>query len=348
MRKRVLLTGVGGFIGSHCLRYFLDHTDWHIVGLDSFRHKGNYSRLDDIHADGSRVTILKHDLTVPIDFALESRIMGRELEGGKVVEPGIDYIISMASDSAVERSVSDPGACWRNNCELVYNMLEFARKVKPAKFFQISTDEIYGDCPPGYSHPEWDTVLPSNPYAASKAAQEALCISYWRSFHVPVVITNCMNCIGITQDKEKFLPKLIWKIATGQEMEIYSDPLPDGTTHIGTRFYLHCENHADALVWLAEREIAKYGGEVRVPDKYNICGEVELNNLEMAELVASIMGKKLKYKLVSSASARPGYDRRYALNGDKIRKLGWKAPVEFEEGLEQIIRWQLDHPWWVV
>ncbi len=131
-----MLTGVGGFIGSHCLRYFLDHTDWHIIGLDSFRHKGTYSRLDDIYADGERVTLLKHDLTVPIDFALESRIMGRELEGNRVIEPGLDYIISMASDSAVERSVSDPGACWRNNCELVYNMLEFARKVKPRIFFR--------------------------------------------------------------------------------------------------------------------------------------------------------------------------------------------------------------------
>ena len=347
MKKRVLLTGVGGFIGSHCLRYFLDHTDWHIIGLDSFRHKGTYSRLDDIYADGERVTLLKHDLTVPIDFALESRIMGREIENGKVVEPGLDYIISMASDSAVERSVSDPGtvrattASWFTTCW--NSLVRRSRRV----FFQISTDEIYGDCPPGYSHPEWDTILPSNPYAASKAAQEALCISYWRSFHVPVVITNCMNCIGITQDKEKFLPKLIWKIVTGQEMEIYADPLPDGTNHIGTRFYLHCENHADALVWLSKKPVARYG-DVRVPDKYNICGEVELNNLEMAELVADIMGKPLKYKLVSSQSARPGYDRRYALNGDKIRSMGWKAPVEFEEGLVRIIQWQLDHPWWVV
>lgn len=348
MKKRVLLTGVGGFIGSHCLKYFIDHTDWHIVGLDSFRHKGNYSRLDDIYADGGRVTILKHDLTVPIDFALESRIMGRELEDGKVVEPGLDYVISMASDSAVERSVSDPGSCWRNNCELVYNMLEFARKVKPKAFFQISSDEIYGDCPPGYSHPEWDTVLPSNPYAASKAAQEALCISYWRSFHVPVVITNCMNVIGITQDKEKFLPKLIWKIATGQDMEIYADPLPGGGYHIGTRFYIHANNHADALVWLSERPVAAYKDEVRMPDKYNICGEVELNNLEMARLVAKIMRKTLNYKLVSSQSARPGYDRRYALDGAKLKGLGWSPPVGFEDGLEDIIRWQLDHPWWVV
>ncbi len=346
--KRVLLTGVGGFVGSHCLRYFLDKTDWHIVGLDSFRHKGNYSRLDDIHADGSRVTILKHDLTVPIDSALENRIMGRDLVNGVVSEKKLDYIFSVASDSAVERSVSDPGACWKNNCDLIYNMLEFARKVQPERFFQLSTDEIYGDCPPGYSHPEWDTVLPSNPYAASKAAQESLCISYWRSFHIPVMLLNCMNIVGITQDKEKFLPKLIWKIATNQEMEVYADPLPDGSHYIGTRFYLHANNLADSFVWLSDKPLAMHKDGSRIPDRYNICGEVELNNLEMAQLVADIMGRKLRYKLVASQSARPGYDRRYALNGDKIKNLGWKAPVELEQGLEDIIRWQLDHPWWVI
>lgn len=346
--KRVLLTGVGGFVGSHCLRYFLDHTDWHIVGLDSFRHKGVYSRLDDIYADGSRVTILKHDLTVPIDIALENRIMGRDLVSGKVTEKKLDYIFNVASDSAVERSVSDPGSCWKNNCDLIYNMLEFSKKVQPSMFLQISTDEVYGDCPPGYSHPEWDVILPSNPYAASKAAQEALCISYFRSFCAPVMIVNCMNLIGITQDKEKFLPKLIWKIATGQEMEIYSDPLPDGSNHIGTRFYLHANNLANALIWLSDKSLSLYKNGDKMPDRYNICGEMELNNLEMAQLVAEIMGYPLKYKLVASQSARPGYDRRYALDGNKIKKMGWKAPIEFEDGLESIIRWQLDHPWWVV
>lgn len=227
-------------------------------------------------------------------------------------------------------------------------MLEFARKVKPKIFFQVSTDEVYGDCPEGYAHPEWDVIMPSNPYAASKAAQEALAISYWRTFDVPVVLTNCMNCIGTWQDKEKFLPKLIWKIATGQEMEIYADPQPDGSYKIGSRYYLHVENHADVFVYLSQQPFSMYKNGDQRPDRYNVVGEVELNNLEMAQLVAEIMGKELKYKLVPSESARRGYDRRYALDGSLLLQKGWRPPVEFKEGLKRIVDWTIQHPWWLV
>lgn len=348
--KRVLLTGVGGFIGVHFLKYYLANTDWHIIGLDSFRHKGTYSRLNEIEIPQDRFTLLKHDLTVPIDIQLENRIMSRRInERGSVVESKLDAIINLASDSAVERSVSDPGWCWRNNTELIYNMLELARRVKPKAFFNISTDEIYGDCPfESEGHHEWDVVSPSNAYAASKAAQEALAISYWRSYGVPVVLTNCMNCIGSMQDKEKFLPKIIWKIATDQPMDIYVDYDKDGNRLIGSRRYLHCENHADIFKFLIDKPIASYSKGDRLPDRYNVVGEVELNNLEMAEAVAKIMGKTLKPNFISSESARPGYDRRYALKPGKLESLGWQRPVEFYDGLEKIVKWTLDHPWWVV
>lgn len=341
--KRVLLTGASGFIGFHCLKYFLEKTDWFVVCLDSFRHKGTYSRLSELNLDSERCSVLRHDLAVPIDDTLANKILG----GGAGKSGDIDMIINMASDSAVERSVSDPASCWRNNCELILNMLEFARKAKPSVFFQVSSDEVYGDCPEGYAHPEWDVICPSNPYAASKAAQEALSISYYRTFGVPVVITNTMNTIGTCQDKEKFLPKIIWKVATDQPMEIYSDLLPDGTVKIGSRFYIHAENHADAFVWLSERPVSRYAEGTLLPDRYNVVGDVELNNLELAQMVAEIMGKKLNYRLVQSESARPGYDRRYALNGSKMSKMGWKPPLEFEEGLRKIIKWTLDHPWWI-
>lgn len=346
--KRVLLTGASGFIGYHCLKYFLEKTDWFVVCLDSFRHKGRYSRLSELELDPERVLVLKHDLTVPIDEALENKILGRRMNlSGGLVDDRLDLIINMASDSAVERSVSDPGQCWKNNCDLVFNMLEFARRTKPEIFFQVSSDEVYGDCPEGYAHPEWDIITPSNPYAASKAAQEALAISYFRTFDVPVVITNTMNTIGTCQDKEKFLPKIIWKVATDQTMEIYSDTYPDGSVKVGSRFYLHAENHADVFVWLSEKPVARYSRGYHRPDRYNVVGEVELNNLELAQMVAEIMGKELKYRLVKSESARPGYDRRYALNGSKLKEMGWVAPVGFREGLENIIKWTLNHPWWI-
>jgi hypothetical protein len=152
---------------------------------------------------------------------------------------------------------------------------------------------------------------------------------------------------GSDAQKEKFLPKIIWKVATGQKMEIYADPKPDGSFKIGTRFYLHAENHADVFVWLSGRSPARYSLGHRRPDRYNVVGDVELDNLQLAEMVAEIMGKPLLYELVSSESARPGYDRRYALDGSMLRDLGWTPPVGFREGLERIVRWTLDHPWWI-
>lgn len=338
MSKRVLLTGASGFIGHHCLKYFLENTDWFVVCLDSFRHKGTYSRLCEIDIPKERCLVLNHDLSVPLDYVLENRIND---------DSGLDIIINMASDSAVERSVSDPGSCWRNNCELVYNVLEFARRAKPDVFFQISTDEVYGDCSDGRSHHEWDVICPSNPYAASKASQEALAISYFRTYGVPVVITNCMNVVGARQDREKFLPKLIHRVATGQTMDIYADFDSAGEPVIGSRFYLHAENHADAIVWLAGRRPSIYSEGAARPDRYNIVGELELNNLELALMVAEIIGKELKYRLVPSKSARPGYDMRYALDGSKISGEGWKPPIPFRRGLEEIIRWTMDNPWWL-
>lgn len=342
--KRVLLTGASGFIGFHCLKYFLEKTDWFIVCLDSFRHKGTYSRLSELDLNPDRTLVLKHDLCVPIDDVLKNKILGRD---SKLVDGHIDIIINMASDSAVERSVSNPGNCWRNNCELIYNMLELARTIKPKVFFQVSSDEVYGDCPEDYSHKEWDVILPSNPYAASKAAQEALAISYYRTFNVPVVITNTMNTIGTCQDKEKFLPKIIWKVATDQVMDIYSDTMPDGSLKIGTRFYLHAENHADVFVWLSDKNVSLFENGEPVPDRYNVVGDLELNNLDLALMVAELMGKKLKYNLVKSNSARPGYDKRYALDGSKLKNLGWNPPLEFKEGLKNIIDWTMKHPWWI-
>ena len=353
MAKRVLFTGHGGFVGHHCLEYFLEHTDWEFVCLDSFRHKGTVRRVVEVGGDNPRVKTYKHDLATPIDPQLENLIFERWIdEKGIVREKPINFIINMASESAVERSTVDPVSCLHNNWHLSINMLEFARTCKNLELFmQISTDEVYGEAPEDDAHSEWAPILPSNPYAASKAAQEAMAISYWRSYNLPIVITNTMNIIGERQDPEKFLPKIIQKVARGEEMPIYAD----SEDSIGSRIYLDALNMADAIVFLAKQEPSRYldmvaagnTGDTR-PDRYNICGETELDNLELAKLVAKYMDKELKYHLVSSESARPGYDRRYALNGDKMADLGWKAPYTFEQSLERIVKWTLEHPHWVV
>jgi dTDP-glucose 4,6-dehydratase len=351
MPKRVLLTGHGGFVGSHCLEYFLEKTDWEIICIDSFRHKGTVRRVVETVANNPRVKTYVHDLTVPIDPQLENLLFERWLDNGIIREKPIHYIINMASESAVERSVTDPISCMNNNWHLGVNMLEFARKSKGLELFvQISTDEVYGEAPKDSAHKEWSPIVPSNPYAASKAAQEAIAISYFRSFNLPIVITNCMNLIGERQDVEKFLPKIVKMVAMDQEMPIYGDSI----SNIGTRIYLHCKCLADALIFISKRKPTCYldaikQGQANIrPDRYNICGDQEINNLELAQMVAKIMGKPLKYRLIPSESARPGYDRRYALDGSKLRNLGWTAPMNLEESLEKIVAWTLANPHWLV
>lgn len=356
--KRVLLTGHGGFVGHHCLEYFLENTDWELICIDSFRHKGTPRRVIEVSEDNPRVKTYKHDLTVPFDPQLQNLIFDRHIDDrGNVVEKPIHYIINMASESAVERSASDPVSCLRNNYELAINMLEFARSCKELELFvQVSTDEVYGEAGPNEAHKEWDVIKPSNPYAASKAAQEAMAIAYWRTYNLPLIITNTMNIIGERQDAEKFLPKIIQKVALGEEMPIYGDS-PES---IGSRIYLHAKNMASALVFLIK---ASEGEEVgnqyqwlvdqgitagAVPGRYNVCGDVELNNLELAQMVADIMGKELKYKLIPSESARAGYDRRYALDGSKMKELGWVPCMTFRESLEKVVKWTLENPHWAV
>lgn len=338
MSERALLTGAGGFIGCHTLAHIMHNTDWEVVATDSFRHKGKTDRIEEMlvaHPDWrERTTVITHDLTAPFSDQMISRI-------GK-----IDYVLNVASESHVDRSIDDPVTFIKNNVDLVLNMLEYARVVKPKRFMQISTDEVYGAAPVGIDHKEWAAILPSNPYSASKAAQEAIAISYWRTYDVPVIITNTMNNFGEMQDPEKFVPMVIQKINKGEKVTIH------GTEdYIGSRFYLHARNHADALLYIIKNlGITHYsdGDTIVKPDRYNVVGNVEKNNLELAQLIADMMGKPLDYELVDFHHTRAGHDRRYALDGNKLIDLGWQPPVSFEDSLQQTIEWTLERPEWLL
>ena len=331
----VLLTGAGGFIGSHALRYLIEQTDHDVVCLDSFRHKGKTDRIRLVLESGGedRVRVLSHDLSVPISEQLEDAI------------GPVDYIWNFASDSAVERSISQPSQCITNNVNLAITMLEYARRVKPRVFFQVSTDEVYGPAPQGYNHKEWELILPSNPYSASKAAQEAIAISYWRTYSVPVVITNTMNNIGEMQDPEKFVPLLIQRIHAGETVQIHGK-----TGNDGSRFYLHAREHASALDFIARyaSPMAYFDSpNIVKPDRYNVVGAREIGNLELAEMVAEIVGKPLKYELVDFHATRPGHDRRYALDGSKMEYIGWTPDRAFEDSLAKTVEWTLSNPSWM-
>lgn len=333
-KTRVLLTGASGFFGSHLLRHLMTNTDWEFVCICSWTHKGTPERVENAidGLDKSRVTVITHDLVAPLTEFTRSKL------------GDIDYILNIASNSHVDRSITNPGEFVVGNTLLAYNMLELARELKPKLFLQFSTDEVYGVAPKGVNHAEWSSIVPSNPYSASKACQEAIAISYWRTYGVPVVLTNTMNLFGETQDAEKYTARLIKKIVNDEVVTVHG-----AEGNIGSRFYLHARNAADAVLFIINNLPPKpYVEDVNlVPDRYNIVGDKEMDNLELAKLVAEILGKELKYELVDFHFGRPGHDRRYSLDGSKLKSLGWKAPMEFEESLKNSINWTLNNPQWL-
>jgi dTDP-glucose 4,6-dehydratase len=327
--KRILLTGAAGFVGSHVLSHLLKNTDYEVVCICSWRHKGLPYRISDDrnyqeHKD--RVTVLTHDLTAPLTEDIKE----------KIGTP--DIILNIASDSHVDRSITDPAEFIENNVKLVINMLEYAREVKPELFLQFSTDEVYGQAPLGMNHKEWSPIIPSNPYSASKAAQEAIAISYWRTYSVPVIITNTMNVFGERQDKEKYVQLCIDRIVKGEQISIHS--YPDGKT-AGSRFYIHARNVADAVLFITQNIKPRMYPQYETPERFNIVGEKEVDNLTMAKMIAEIIGKPLKYELVNFHSSRPGHDCRYALDGQKLADAGWKPKVSFLESLRRTVNFTL-------
>jgi dTDP-glucose 4,6-dehydratase len=344
--KRVLLTGAGGFVGHHTLAHLLKTTDWDFVVTDSFRHFGTSSRLRAVFEElphfRSRVKVVTHDLVSPIDHVTANEI-------GKV-----DYIINMASNSHVDRSITDPRPFVENNVALQLTMLEFARTLQNLEvFLHISTDEVYGPAPVGNDHAEWSEILPSNPYSASKAAQEALAISYWRTYDIPVVVTNTMNIIGERQDVEKFVPLSISRVLAGEKVPVHAKEI-EGEWVSGSRFYLHARNQADALRFILLQISTKplrFSEGLSKPERFNVRGEIEIRNDHMVELIAELMGlgeTKDHVKYVNVEGTRPGHDLRYALTGDKLFGMGWVPPVPLRESLDRTIKWTRANKEWLL
>jgi dTDP-glucose 4,6-dehydratase len=323
--KRVLLTGAGGAIGIHVLLHLLENTDWFIVCTDSFKveHKGFFDRITTMCSDymgKSRMMIITHDLTSPFTERQVKRI-------GK-----IDYIINLASRSDVQNSIDDPLPFVRNNTELMLTLLEYARANPPETFLHFSTDEVYGSAPKDSGgHKEWSPILPSNPYSASKANQESLAIAWWRSYGLPLIITNTMNNFGETQAPSKFPAMIQRKIERGDTIKVHSAT----NGEIGTRYYLHSRNAADAVLFILKnvKPHLHQHGEIDMPHRFNIVGDKQVSNLEMVEVISKLLGKEAKYEMAFFHKDNPGHDLHYGLNGEKLRELGWTSPTTFEESM---------------
>lgn len=327
---KCVITGGCGFIGSHFIEHFLKETNWDLIVLDrlSYASQG-FDRLRGIECfDEKRVKVFTIDLNEPLSVGVKKEI-------GEV-----DYIINLASESHVDNSITDPVNFVKNNVNLVLNILEWARELKGLKkFLQFSTDEVYGTAPEGVDYKEGDRFNPGNPYSASKAAQECIATSYKNTFGVPVVITNTMNVIGERQHPEKFVPLCIRKIVNGETITIHANA---DKTKSGTRFYLHARNIAQAIHFILTETDELVDSIDSNIGRFNVVGEREISNLELAQMIAKILGKELKYEMVDFHSSRPGHDLRYALDGTKLANAGFKYPKSLEESLAKTVEWVID------
>ena len=326
---KIIVTGGCGFIGHHFVEHIYTKTDWEIIVIDKLSYASmGFSRLRDTETLRSeRVKVFCLDLVHPITEGVK-----------KEIGENVDYIVHMAAETHVDNSINDPKLFIQNNIMSTFNMLEYARELGSTLkfFFNFSTDEVFGPAPGTTMYKEWDRHKPTNPYSASKSAAEQICVAYENTYKVPLMMVNVMNVFGERQHVEKFIPLVIKKLINGEEIMIHSYPCG---TKSGTRFYIHARNVAAAVLFLMHKGT--------IGEKYNITGEREVSNLEMAQFIAKTMDKELKYKMVNFHETRPGHDLRYGLDGDKMFKMGWKLPLSYEDSLKRTILWTLDNKKWL-
>lgn len=314
----------------------MTNTDWDVVGIDSFRHMGLSDRLMHVCDEHPwwlpRTRIFTHDLTAPISSQTAKRI------------GDVDYVINLASMSDVFDSLVNPVPFVQNNVAIILNMLEYSRVVKPKAFLQVSTDEVYGPTDGTFLHKEWDPIVPSSPYSASKAAQEVIAISYWRAYRVPLILVNLMNNFGAMQSPAKFPAIIQRKVRNNETVTIHGTPAT-----AGSRFYIHSRNTADAFLFLLRNTCPRLhvDGTMDRPDRYNIPGDQQIANDDLARLIADAVGKPLMMTYEDFAATRPGHDRHYGLDGAKLHALGWKSPKSFDNSMRDTVRWYEENPEWL-
>ena len=339
MTKRALITGGAGFIAHHLIGQILKNTDWEIVSLDRLDYSGNLNRLHDLMLSfdpevRKRVKIVHHDLKAELNPLVMSDI-------GQV-----DYVLHLAAGSHVDRSILYPMEFVLDNVVATCNILEFARKQNNLeRFVYFGTDEVFGPAPNGIKYKENDRYNSTNPYSATKAGGEELAVAFENTYGLPVYITHTMNVFGERQHPEKYIPMCIRRIRDGEQVTIHSDSTK---TIPGSRHYIHAEDVASSVLFLLnyEGKFEPTWGDAKCP-KFNIVGSEELNNLELAKIIAEAQGRELNYEMVDFHSSRPGHDLRYALDGGKMKELGWVPAKSVRERIAEVTQWTLKNERWI-
>lgn len=341
MSKNVLVTGGAGFIAHHVVDRILRTTDWNIVTLDRLDFSGNLNRLHDVMQDHDvetrkRVRVVYHDLKAEVSPLIRKQI------------GPVDIVLHLAAGSHVDRSIEYPMEFVMDNVVASGHILDFARKCDNLEcFVYFSTDEVFGPAPVGVNYDEYDRYNSGNPYSATKAGGEELAVAFENTYRMPIVITHTMNVFGQRQHPEKYIPLCIRRVRNGETITIHSDAT---RTIPGSRYYIHASDVADGLMFLLDKkvhEIAHTHMGAKVCPKYNLVGKQEVNNLQLAQLIADAQGKELIYDLVDFHSSRPGHDLRYGLSGDRMRELGWEPRIELTERIAEVVHWTLNRPDWL-
>lgn len=321
--KTVIVTGGCGFIGHHLVEHLIKTTNWKVIILDKLSYASfGYDRISDIEFTKSqrkRISIYPIDLSYPLSFGMKKQL------------GDVHIIFHLAADTHVDMSINDPVETVRNNVMSTVHLLEYTRSLHKTleKFIYFSTDEVYGSANPSVKFNEDDRHNPGNPYSASKSAAEQVCVSYFNTYNVPILRVNVMNVFGERQHPEKFIPKIVKKFLNGENVDIYDEK--------GSRCYIHARNVSSAVLFILRNG--------KVGECYNINGEKEVKNIDMVYFIAKIMGTTCQYEITKDK--RPGNDRRYSLNGEKLEKMGWSPPKDFYYSLEKTVQWTLNNQKWL-